>query len=117
MLLLPLGEGRGEGAPAKAFQNLLDNCNRSKQGAKLMQRETKQTSADIVDNQLAAQSIDESKNASDYPWFDPDDDLDDLNEPEELDLDDPHWDAFLADDDELDPEPAPGDFWPETKCE
>lgn len=28
-------------------------------------------------------------------------------------LEDDPWDVFLADDDELDPEPEPGDFWPE----
>ena len=54
----------------------------------------------------------ESDEARDYPWFDPEDDCDDVGEFDELDPDDPHWDAFLADDDELDPQPAPGDFWP-----
>ena len=30
--------------------------------------------------------------------------------------DDP-WDAFLADDDERDPWPEPGDFWPDDETE
>ena len=41
-----------------------------------------------------------------------------MEQPDELDGadlpgldDDAHWDAFLADDDEIDPLPAPGDFW------
>jgi hypothetical protein len=37
-------------------------------------------------------------------------------EPEDGELpipgaDDAKWDVFLPDDDELDPQPAPGDFW------
>lgn len=41
-------------------------------------------------------------------------DDEDANEPDEIDLlddDDARWDAFLADDDELDPLPDHGDFW------
>ena len=30
-----------------------------------------------------------------------------------IDLDDERWDAFLADDDELDRDLEPGDFWPD----
>ena len=30
-----------------------------------------------------------------------------------IDPDDDHWDAFLADEDELDPSPEFGDFWPD----
>ena len=37
------------------------------------------------------------------------------DEPDDADLpgldDEAHWDAFLADDDEIDPLPAPSDFW------
>jgi hypothetical protein len=29
--------------------------------------------------------------------------------------DDDPWDVFLADDDELDPEPEPGDFYPDDE--
>lgn len=66
-----------------------------------------------VDTRPVSSSIHESETTRAYPWLDPDDeDLDDLAEPNELDVDNPHWDAFLADDDELDPQPAPGDFWP-----
>jgi hypothetical protein len=36
------------------------------------------------------------------------------DDSDEIDPDDAHWDAFLADEDELDPQPEPGDFWPET---
>jgi hypothetical protein len=44
------------------------------------------------------------------PSLDPEEpsDLDDI------DPDDDRWDAFLADEDELDPTPAPGDFWQEN---
>jgi hypothetical protein len=35
----------------------------------------------------------------------------DFDDPDDVDLDDVHWDAFLADDDELDPQPDPGDFY------
>jgi hypothetical protein len=88
-------------------------CNRSKPlRHELMHRDFNQSSDHVVDTRPVSAPIQESGSTSDYPWFDPDDDSDDLNEPEELDLDDPHWDAFLADDDELDPQPAPGDFWP-----
>jgi hypothetical protein len=48
-----------------------------------------------------------SHNADDFPA---NDEIDELNE---IDPDDPYWDAFLADDDELDPQPEPGDFWPD----
>ena len=39
------------------------------------------------------------------------DDLDDPSELDEIDLDDQRWEAFLADEDELDPQPDHGDFW------
>ena len=46
-----------------------------------------------------------------------------LTEPsdlEELDFpefdDDARWDAFIADDDERDPRPEPGDFWIDVDC-
>jgi hypothetical protein len=35
------------------------------------------------------------------------------SEWDEIDPDDPRWDAFVADDDERNPEPEYGDFWPE----
>jgi hypothetical protein len=35
------------------------------------------------------------------------------SELDEIDLNDERWEAFLADDDERDPQPQPGDFWPE----
>jgi hypothetical protein len=38
---------------------------------------------------------------------------DDSSELDEIDPDDPRWDAFIADDDERDPQPDYGDFWPE----
>lgn len=38
-------------------------------------------------------------------------DLDDADDAEDIDPDDAHWDAFLADDDERDPQPDPGDFY------
>ena len=41
------------------------------------------------------------------------DDVDDSSELDEIDPDDPRWDAFIADDDERDPQPDYGDFWPE----
>ena len=37
----------------------------------------------------------------------------DLDDDTPLELDDDSWDAFLPDDDELDPAPEPGDFWME----
>jgi hypothetical protein len=40
------------------------------------------------------------------------DDPDETGEFDEIDPDDPRWDAFIADDDERDPEPEYGDFWP-----
>jgi hypothetical protein len=39
--------------------------------------------------------------------------IDDADDVDDIDPDDDHWDAFLADEDELDPEPELGDFWPE----
>lgn len=39
------------------------------------------------------------------------DELDDPSELDEIDLDDERWEAFLADEDELDPQPDHGDFW------
>ena len=77
-----------------------------------MQRDTSQSPDDIDARKTTTAPTRESEPTSDYPWFDPDDEFDDVDDSDELDLDDPHWDAFLADDDELDPEPAPGDFWP-----
>jgi hypothetical protein len=44
--------------------------------------------------------------AFDEPEQQPDDDADSLAAD-----DDSPWDAFLPDDDELDPLPEPGDFW------
>jgi hypothetical protein len=40
-----------------------------------------------------------AKNGEDSEW-------------DEIDPDDPCWDAFVADDDERNPEPEFGDFWP-----
>lgn len=83
-----------------------------------MHRDSSPPPDDAVEAWPVSSSIHESEIPRDYPWPDPDDDdFDDLAEPNKLDLDDPHWDAFLADDDELDPQPAPGDFWPEGECE
>jgi hypothetical protein len=42
----------------------------------------------------------------------PNDEPDDSSELDKIDPDDPRWDAFIADDDERDPQPEPGDFWP-----
>lgn len=36
---------------------------------------------------------------------------DELDNLTDVDPEDRHWDAFLADDDERDPQPDPGDFW------
>lgn len=41
------------------------------------------------------------------PWHE----FDDASELDEIDLSDERWEAFLADDDELDPEPDPDDFY------
>jgi len=41
------------------------------------------------------------------------DDPDELSDTDVIDLDDERWEAFLADEDELDPDPEPGDFWPD----
>jgi hypothetical protein len=41
----------------------------------------------------------------------PGDDSDDSDLEEPPDLDEAHWDAFVPDDDERDPQPEPGDFW------
>jgi hypothetical protein len=48
----------------------------------------------------------------------PDDfcDLDDQDMPCTDHGDDSCWDAFIADDDERDPEPDPGDFWIEGEA-
>ena len=35
----------------------------------------------------------------------------DVDDDAPLELDDDSWEAFLPDDDELDPIPEPGDFW------
>jgi hypothetical protein len=42
----------------------------------------------------------------------PSDEPEDPSELEEIDPDDECWDAFIADEDELDPDPEHGDFWP-----
>ena len=47
----------------------------------------------------------------------PDDDPDDSDLEDFPDLDDSHWEAFVPDDDECDPEPEPGDFWTEVNDE
>jgi hypothetical protein len=39
-------------------------------------------------------------------------DTDDLDDFLEIDLDDERWETFLADEDERDPQPEHGDFWP-----
>jgi hypothetical protein len=41
----------------------------------------------------------------------PEDDADD-SELDQVDPDDQRWDAFIPDDDERDPQPEYGDFWP-----
>lgn len=41
------------------------------------------------------------------PWHE----FDDASELDEIDLSDERWEAFLADEDELDPEPDPDDFY------
>jgi hypothetical protein len=44
-------------------------------------------------------------------WDDDPPDLDELDDDSPLDLDDECWDALLPDDD-YEPRPDPGDFWP-----
>lgn len=41
------------------------------------------------------------------------DEPDDSSDLDDIDPDDERWDAFIADDDERDPQPNYGDFWPE----
>jgi hypothetical protein len=38
---------------------------------------------------------------------------DEPSDVDDIDPDDDRWDAFLVDEDELDPMPELGDFWPE----
>lgn len=52
-----------------------------------------------------SENVDDSHNDDERSGID--------DEATEINPDDPRWDAFLADDDELDPEPEYGDFWPE----
>jgi hypothetical protein len=65
-------------------------------------RECDQTGTKNRHNQPADEEL--------LPSLDPDEPTD----LDEIDPDDERWDAFLADDDELDPTPEPGDFWPEN---
>ena len=44
----------------------------------------------------------------------PEPEPDDPSDLDMIDLDDERWETFLADDDELDPTPEPGDFWPDS---
>lgn len=41
----------------------------------------------------------------------PTENIDDPSELDEIDLDDQRWEAFLADEDERDPQPGHDDFW------
>jgi hypothetical protein len=50
--------------------------------------------------------------ADEYDRRQPIDDPDEASELDEIDPDDARWDAFIADDDERDPQPEYGDFWP-----
>jgi hypothetical protein len=78
-----------------------------------MRHNTDQTPDDNVLQIPASAPYRKGETSCDYPWLDTDDEFDDVEDPDEPELADPHWDAFLADDDELDPQPAPGDFWPD----
>lgn len=42
----------------------------------------------------------------------PHDEPDESSDLDEIDPDDERWDVFIADDDERDPQPDYGDFWP-----
>ena len=51
------------------------------------------------------------QDAPDSDWREPTGEPDETSDLEEIDPDDPRWDAFIADDDERDPQPEYGDFW------
>jgi hypothetical protein len=53
---------------------------------------------------------DESSN--DSARLAPTDEPDESTDLDDIDPDDERWDAFIADDDERDPQPDHGDFWP-----
>ena len=46
------------------------------------------------------------------PYSDPPEEEADDGELDEIDPDDPRWEPFIADDEERNPEPEYGDFWP-----
>ncbi|HEX4413418.1 MAG TPA: hypothetical protein VH107_07290 [Lacipirellulaceae bacterium] len=54
---------------------------------------------------------DDAADRQEPPFTSTDGDFED-SELDEIDPDDPRWDAFIADDDERDPQPEHGDFWP-----
>jgi hypothetical protein len=65
-----------------------------------------------VPGRQADQPVD--KDCDPYDTPSPQEDLDEASDLDEFDpenRDDERWDAFIADDDELDPLPDPGDFW------
>ncbi|MFO0790589.1 MAG: hypothetical protein U0805_14130 [Pirellulales bacterium] len=63
----------------------------------------------------ATQSRAQAANPDEPPdegWLTVDvDSPDDIDDLDEIDLSDERWEAFLADEDELDPEPDPDDFY------
>lgn len=46
------------------------------------------------------------------PFFDLPDDETEESDLDQVDPDDPQWDALIPEDDERDPQPEYGDFWP-----
>lgn len=65
-----------------------------------------------------SQVPDDGRAPSDYdlPESETDEPIE-LDALDDADDDDSRWDAFLADDDERDPLPEPGDFWIEDEGE
>jgi hypothetical protein len=56
----------------------------------------------------------ETEHAEDWrePFPTPSEEDADDSELDQIDPDDPRWDAFIPDDDERNPQPEYGDFWP-----
>jgi len=57
------------------------------------------------------------QDARDSDWREPTGERDEASDLDEIDPDDQRWNAFIADDDERDPQPEYGDFWPEDQSE
>jgi hypothetical protein len=59
------------------------------------------------------EEIGDDETSNDSPRLAPTDEPDESSDLDEIDPDDERWDAFIVDDDERDPQPDYGDFWPE----